>query len=337
MKLKFMRMTYFNLVLGIFMISFLFSASIALGEENETQSELSEKGKDLLRSEQYEEALSYIEEVLEKDPTNLDALKTKSSILFRIGEFEEASSTLDKVLELNPNDIESLNLKMIILGNLGESHEAGTYFLRISELNQKIQAFVLKGQLHYQRAEFEDALSSFNDALEINPEQSDALNGKALTFLKLEKFFDALTQMRKAELAAPGHPVIIRNILQMMLSIPYDPYPDGSLKLQLRDSNGGLVGYQEVIGFGIFDLNTTDKFLDSWEVKDVISPEGQNFEVSELKVLINVDDEKPYTQTWVTTPINKTDVPRMFGLHHGIPTQEGDVVYELWTIARPID
>jgi len=329
-------MTYFNLVLGIFIISFLLSTAIVLGEENENQSELTEKGKELLRSEQYEEALPYIEEVLEKDPTNIDALKTKSSILLMIGEFEEASSTLDKVLELNPNDIESLNLKMIILGNLGKSHEAGTYFLRISELNQGIRAAVLKGQQHYQRAEFEDALSSFNDALEINPKYAEALNGKALTFVKLEKFFDALTQMRKAELIAPEHPVIRRNFFQIMLAIPFDPYPDGSLKLQVRDSNGGLVGYQEVKGFGIFDLNTTDKFLDRWEVKDSTRLEGQNYEVLEYRVNLSIVVEKPYSQAWVMTPINKTDVPRMFAIHHGIPTQKGDIVHELWTITRPI-
>jgi len=330
-------MAYFNLVLGIFIISFLLSTTIVLGEENENLSELTEKGKELLRSEQYEEALPYVEEVLEKDPTNIDALKTKSSILLLIGEFEEASSTLDKVLELNPNDIEALNLKMMILGTLGKSDEAGSYFIRISELNQEIRALVLKGQQHYQRAEFEDALSSFNDVLELNPEHAEALNGKALTFLKLGKFVDALTEMRKAQLAAPGHPVITRNFYQMMLAIPFDPYPDGSLKLQVRDSNGGLVGYQEVIGFGIFHLNTTDKFLDRWEVKDSISLEGQNYEVLEYRIILSVAEEKPYSQTWVVTPINKTDVPRMFGIHHGVPSQKGDIVHELWTIARPID
>jgi len=335
-KIKPFSLPYFNLAAGIIITTVLLSTSIVLGQENENIPELT-KGKELLRLEQYEKALPYFDTVLEKDPTNLDALLAKSTIHLLNKEFEEASSTLDKILELNPNDVEALNLKMIATGGLGKSQEAGTYLVRISQLNQKVQVLTSQGFQHYLKDEFNDALSYFDEALEINPKHAKAVAGKALALFQLGKFEDAINNIDKAALLAPNDQNIQRDQMQMILSLPRDSYFNGSsLKLLMRDSNGGLIGYQEAFGLGVFLHNYTEQFLDSMELKTELAQEGQNYEVLQFRGEFPVTIAETFSQAYVANTINGTEMPNIFTLHHGVPSQLGSTVYELWTLVRPI-
>jgi len=328
-------MPHFNLAAGIIITTVLFSTTIVFGQDNEIITELT-KGKELLRLEQYEKALPYFDTVLEKDPTNLDALMAKSILHILNKEFEEASSTLDKILVLNPNDIEALNLKMIATGSLGKTLEAGTYLVRISELNQKVQVLTLQGFQHYIKDEFNDALSYFDEALEINPKHAQAVAGKALALFDLDKFEDAMIAMNEAALLAPNDPNIQRDQLQMLLLLPRYASHDGSLKLQIRDSNGGLVGYQEVFDIEILRYNSTENFLDTFNVKGSISKEGKNYEILQIKIKAVLEFDKPFSQTWIGTFDAEKSLDHMFALHHGTPTEKGDQISELWTVIRPI-
>jgi len=329
-------MKYYNFVLGILITVILFSTGISLGESNQSIDELIEKGNEHFRLGQYEEALPYFEKVLEIEPTNIDALKSKSFILFVSGEFEEASSFLDKVLEIEPNDRNSLNLKIMVLGTI-DPEEAGKYALKIAELNAKIQSFLLKAEEHYLRSELEDALSYFNNALELDPKHIVALKGKAVTLYELGEFYDSFESITKAIDQDPTNPELARIKTQMVYSLPRESHPEGSLKLLMRDSKGGLIGYQEVFGFGILLHEQTDIFLDLWEVKKDLTQEGQNYEIIQLSGEGNIEDSSPFAQAFISTTFNGTTLPNMFTLTHGVPFQKGGIVYELWTMVRPID
>ena len=295
-----------------------------------------EKGKELSRLQQYEEALPYFEKVLEIDPTNIDAIKSKSFILLLRGEFEEASSILDVVLELNPNDRFALNLKIMVLGNI-DPEKAGTYFLKLAELDANIQSLLLKSQEHYKRSELEDALSYLNKVLEIEPDHLEALNGKAVIFDELGKVEESLQVLSKAILLDPTNPILKQNQQAISLSIPHDNYYNGSsLKILIRDSNGGLIGYQEAFGLGVFQHNYTEQFLDLWEVKTELAQEGQNYEVLQFRGDFLVTIPETFSQAYIANVINGTEMPSIFTLHHGVPSQLGNKVYELWTLVRPI-
>jgi len=328
--------TFFNFAFGILITIILLTTGISLGQPSESLSELIEKGNELSRLGQYEEALPYFEKVLEIDSENTDALKAKSFILLLRGEFEEASSILDKVLELNPNDPQAFKLKIMVLGNI-DPREAGKYTLKLSELNANIQSLVLKGQEHYKRSELEDALAYFNSALEIEPDHVEALNGKAVTLNDLGKVEESLHYLTKAILLDPTNPILWKNKRSVSLSIPHDAYLNGSsLKLLIRDSNGGLIGYQESFGLGVFVHNYTEQFLDSWEVKTELAQEGENYEVLQFRGKAFVKISVPFSQAHISTSINGTEMPNIFTLHHAVPSKIGVTIYELWTLLRPI-
>jgi len=322
--------------LGILITIILLTTGISLGQPSESLSELIEKGNELSRLGQYEEALPYFERVLEIDSENTDALKAKSFILLLRGEFEEASSILDKVLELNPDDSQAFELKIMVLGNI-DPQAAGKYALKLAELNANIESLVLKGQEHYKRSELEDALSYFNNALELEPDHVEALNGKAVTLSDLGQVEESLYILTKAIVLDPTNPILWQNKRSISLSIPHDLYGNGSsLKLLIRDSNGGLIGYQESFGLGVFVHNYTEQFLDRWEVKTELVQEGQNYEVLQLREETTAKIPVPFSQAHIGTSINGTEMPNIFTLHHGVSSEMGVTIYELWTLFRPI-
>jgi len=328
-------MKYYNFALGILIFIILFSTGISLGQLDPSIDELIEKGNEHFRLGQYEEALPYFEKVLEIEPTNIDALKSKSFILFVSGEFEEASSFLDKVLEIEPNDRNALNLKIMALGTF-DPEEAGRYSLKIVELNAKIQSFLLKAEEHYKRSEFEDALPYLNSALELESKNIEALKGKVLTLYQLGKIFDSFGNLTKAIDLDPTNPELNRIKHDMAYSIPRESHPEGTLKLLIRDSKGGLIGYQEVFGFGIMLHEKTDLFLDFWEVNKDLTQEGQNYEILQFSNVGILEHSDPFSAAFIFTSINGTAVPNMLTLTHGVPFQKGAIISELWTMARPI-
>jgi len=336
LKINSISNTYFNFALGILITIILLTTGISLGQPSQNLSELMEKGKELSRLQQYEEALPYFEKVLEIDPTNIDALKSKSFILLLRGEFEEASSILDVVLELNPNDRFALNLKIMVLGNI-DPEKAGTYLIKLAELDADIQSLLLKSQEHYKRSELEDALSYLNKVLEIEPDHLEALNGKAVILDDLGKVEESLQILSKAILLDPTNPILEKNYQAISFSIPTVVYGNGSsLKLLIRDSNGGLIGYQEAFGLAVFQHDYTEQFFDLWKVKTELAQEGQNYEVLQFRGKEHVDISDFFAQAYVSQAINGTTMPNISTLHHGVPTQKEVTIYELWTMVRPI-
>ena len=329
-------MTYFMFSFGILITIIAFSTVVGLGQTSENVSELLSQGGELALRQQYDKALPYFDKVLEIDPQNLDALKAKGFILIFTRDFEEASLILDKVLELDPNDRPSLELKVVALGTVGESEDREPYLLRIAEINQKIESLISKGHEYYESSELEEALSYFDSALELDPDNVNAFNAKAVIFFDLGKWEESIISIRKAESIAPDNPEIKRNSLAIFFSIPVDIYPNSSVKIQIRDSDGGLLGYQEVIGIGVYNNTLTEEFLKTFEVKKIINQEGQDYEVLQYRVEGIVPETRFYNMAQISAGFDELKLPALTALHHGMPAQKGDALTEVWTILRPI-
>jgi len=329
-------MTYFMFLFGILITIIAFSTIVVFGQTSENVSELLKKGGELALGKQYDNALPYFDKVLEIDPQNLDALKAKGFILIFTRDFEEASLILDKVLELDPNDRRSLELKVVALGSIGKSEDTEPFLLRISEINQNIESLISKGREYYESSELEEALSYYDSALKLDPDNITAFNAKAVIFFDLGKWEESIISIRKAESLAPDNPEIQRNSLAILFGIPRDSYPTASVKIQIRDSDGGLLGYQEVIGIGIFNNTLSKEFLKTFEVKKIINQEGQDYEVLEFRVEGIVPEAKFYNMAQISAEFGESKLPALTALHHGIPAQKGDTLTEVWTLLRPI-
>ncbi|MFQ5573085.1 MAG: tetratricopeptide repeat protein [Nitrosopumilaceae archaeon] len=81
-------------------------------------------GPALIRLCKYNDAITYYDQTLIENPTNVDAIINKGSALARIGLFEEAITFYNSVIDVDSNNIEALNNKANALANLDDYEQA---------------------------------------------------------------------------------------------------------------------------------------------------------------------------------------------------------------------
>jgi len=140
-------------------------------------------GNALNALKKYEEALSYYEKVIEIEPSNESGLGNKGMILATLGLYDEANSFFDKVLEINPNDAIALSNKGFVLLNLEQPEEALTYLDKSLAIEPgDFNALVNRGDATYDLWYCEEALLYFDKALKKEPRDTYSLLRKVHVF-----------------------------------------------------------------------------------------------------------------------------------------------------------
>jgi len=179
----------------LFLVFVLFSSgSGILVFANSTQDldNLLKEGNILLQLGKFNDAISYFDQVLEIEQNNVEALAKKGDALAELGKLEEAASYYDKVIRIKPylNDT------------------SGTYYLsKLLEIDpNNVQVLYQKrsqlneGNILLQLGKFNDAISYFDQVLEIEQNNVEALAKKG----------DALAELGKLDEAASYYDKVIR-------------------------------------------------------------------------------------------------------------------------------
>ena len=96
----------------------------------------------LVREDRFEEAIIYLDKILEEDPKNLKALSNKAGLLVQLEKFSESVILSNKVLEIDPNRISTLTNKAIALKMMKEYEQSFNTFTKILQIdpdNEKIK------------------------------------------------------------------------------------------------------------------------------------------------------------------------------------------------------
>ncbi len=86
--------------------------------------QLLEQVQQCMLSQNYMEALNYIERVLQIDPNNTSALTLKSQLLGSMGRFQEALAAVDQLGQANPNNPLAWSMRAVLLSNTGQYQAA---------------------------------------------------------------------------------------------------------------------------------------------------------------------------------------------------------------------
>ncbi len=128
---------------------------------------LLEIGTEKYQSDQWEEALTYFEQVITINPENSYAWNCKGNILKRLGKLEEALKCFNQTLKIKENSATSWNDKGNVLSGLGRFEEALVCYdkaLNLSE-NKLWMAWLNRGiALLYTRG-FKEAIANWNKAI----------------------------------------------------------------------------------------------------------------------------------------------------------------------------
>ncbi len=87
---------------------------------------LFKKSSDAESNSKFNDAIFYLDEILEYDPNNVSALNNKGVMLLHLEKYEESLPYFEKALELNPDFVEALNNKSAALYNLNRNIDALT-------------------------------------------------------------------------------------------------------------------------------------------------------------------------------------------------------------------
>ncbi len=201
--MKGIRLAFFSLVIGLFLIPILQSGFSQTDEESVKElseedlrliEEYLDQAKTLFDQRYTESTIFHYEKILAIDSLNIDALNGKAFVLDFVGAHEEAISFYDKVLLIDPKNNDALLGKALALDNLGKSEEAILYLdraLETEEIPQPFQdisdedfeflqvSFELAQEL-FDGEHYDEAISYYDLVLQIIPSDIDALIGKAI-------------------------------------------------------------------------------------------------------------------------------------------------------------
>ena len=153
------------------------------------------------------EAIRALEEAQKRDPDSLETKQLLVDVLLIAQQFDEARVRIDEILQRQPEDqnaLYSLSLIESAQGNTAAQKKTLERILQINPANDRAQAAM--GELFLIEKKYADAERLFNESLEKNPGNVVALMGKGNTELRQKKPEEAAKTLTKVVEVHPDYP-----------------------------------------------------------------------------------------------------------------------------------
>jgi len=234
-----------------------------------------------------------------------DIFLEKARDAINASDYESAIKFLDQILEDEPENSNVLRNKGAILGSLER---------------------------------FDEAVEIFQSVIKIDPQNNLAFYNLARSYYELEKFYDASTYIERAMQINPDHleSKILRNRIFVQTMEPID----GILQVEVRNSDGRLVGYTETTKLLIFKYDTTVSWISQLNMIGIVNIDEKEFGLFEdIKVL---KIENSTVQNFIGTAMIKIktnyagEIPGIIADTFGIPYEKGDTLTHFWKFIVPL-
>jgi len=151
------------------------------------------KGKSLLESGKHEEALECFNKFTEIHPQEVCAWIKKGNLLFDLERFDEAIICFDNALEINPTNELALGRKGDVFEELEQYENAIACFNEILKDNPKNDSvWIQKGKMLNELNQYNDALICFDKAIELKSKNKLAWMRKGETLCNLTNYNEAI-------------------------------------------------------------------------------------------------------------------------------------------------
>lgn len=151
-------------------------------------------------------ALDAYRRVLALDPTNDAAQRGTMRVLASLARWRESLEAVEPFLQRRPNDVVALQLKGDVLANLGRRPEALAAYeaaaaldssdanlrQKIEEVRVDVPGLLSRALISSASGNYAQALTLFDDILEVEPGNVNALIGKAVAYRRSGKSSEAL-------------------------------------------------------------------------------------------------------------------------------------------------
>lgn len=199
-----------------------------------------EQGQLFQEQNQFDQALTQYQEILQTVPEHEGALLGKAQVLQTLERFDEALQTYDALLAVNPERWEAWWGKGEIAGDRQQDEEALTFLDRaiqaddrqagvwetkakihlrreetdaaLSSLDaflkldsQQVWAWFEKGWIHHNRGEYEQAIAAYQQALKLDDRNADIWYQQGNSYSKLERYRNAKNAYLQVVELKPDH------------------------------------------------------------------------------------------------------------------------------------
>lgn len=175
------------------------------------------RGRVLYASEKYLAAIAAFEEVLQLEPSAVEALSYLINTMVLTGETSAAEEYLSKHIQAYPEQVHALELQGSVYLNFRDFDAAiESYRAALLIDPQLVSAQTALGKALQAKGSLQDALQAYNGGLQLSPKNVDLLNLKAGLLETLQQYRDA-ADVYQSVLAIEKDQVLASNNLAMIL------------------------------------------------------------------------------------------------------------------------
>ena len=205
----------------------------------------SSQGYTVVYIDYVDDAISYFDRVLEKNPNHIGALFNKGRALAQLNQTTETLSYIDKILEIEPDNLDAIVYKGDRLINQNKDQEG--------------EVFIKK-------------------ALQINPNHTQALFNEGILLTKQQNFYDALTIFDKILQKDPENELVALNLHITASRVGYIT-EDGFMETIVHDSEGRVAAHLRIPELKIVNHTISTSLIDEWPITKIVKRDGQDYEV----------------------------------------------------------
>jgi len=153
----------------------------------------------LVTEEKMDQAEKKIKDVLNKDPSVLEARYILGNIYSKQKKYDEAIEEFRKALEVDPDYYEAIFGMAIAYKKAGMFDEAIVGFKRLVEMDPKdTKSFLHLGDIYHEKGQLEEAKNYLKSGIAIDPESPWFHNNLGAVYLKMNMFSEAEQEIQKA-------------------------------------------------------------------------------------------------------------------------------------------
>lgn len=141
---------------------------------------------------QSKEAIKTLKKAVEKFPSRIPTLLKFSEYYFILKQYDSSLSTINEIVKLDPQNADAYFMLGMNFREMGDTDKALNSLQRAVEIDaDMVDAWILLGDIHEQKGQ-EIALKYYQNAVESNPQNIEALHTLAYYYQNHEKVDEAL-------------------------------------------------------------------------------------------------------------------------------------------------
>jgi len=156
------------------------------------------KGLALFELNQYKSAADAFEQAISNKPKFYIALKMQSAVLTKLKQLEPALAAIEKAIQIQPNDANLYIQKGYVLGELKRYSEGIAAYKQGIDLIPRAVFYNNRGNLYSNQKKWDLALADYNTAIKLNPEFAYAYTARGSLYDDQKKWDLALADYNTA-------------------------------------------------------------------------------------------------------------------------------------------